>query len=89
MIKKECFTEEWIEKVCSSHRYRHPALVEKAIRAFALLEMLVKEGCPLTFKGATSLLIILGNEARRLSIDVDARSVHRDQRLQGIRLRLR
>jgi len=42
MISKECFEEEWIEKVCSTHRFRHPALVEKVIRAFSLLEMLVK-----------------------------------------------
>jgi len=34
MIRKECFEEEWIEKVCSNHRFRHPALVEKVIRAY-------------------------------------------------------
>lgn len=71
MIRKECFEEEWIEKVCSNHKFRHPALVEKVIRAFSLLEMLAKEGCPLTFKGGTSLLLILGGNARRLSIDID------------------
>jgi predicted nucleotidyltransferase component of viral defense system len=71
MIQKECFEKEWIDKVCSSHKFKHPELVEKVIRAFSLLEMLVKEGCPLTFKGGTSLLLILGNEARRLSIDID------------------
>lgn len=71
MISKGCFEEEWIEKVCSTHKFRHPALVEKVIRAFSLLEMLVKEGCPLTFKGGTSLLLILGGNARRLSIDID------------------
>lgn len=71
MIQKECFDKEWIDKVCSTHKFRHPALVEKVIRAFSLLEMLVKEGCPLTFKGGTSLLLILGGTARRLSIDID------------------
>ena len=71
MIRKECFEKEWIDKVCSSHKFRHPELVEKVIRAFSLLEMLAKEGCPLTFKGGTSLLLILGNTARRLSIDID------------------
>ena len=55
MIQEECFEKEWIDKVCSSHKFRHPELVEKVIRAFSLLEMLVKEGCPLTFKGGTSL----------------------------------
>ena len=71
MIQKECFEREWIDTVCSSHKFRHPELVEKVIRAFSLLEMLVKEGCPLTFKGGTSLLLILGEKARRLSIDID------------------
>lgn len=71
MIQKECFDKEWIDKVCSSHKFKHPELVEKVIRAFSLLEMLVKEGCPLTFKGGTSLLLILGDKARRLSIDID------------------
>ena len=71
MIRKECYEKKWIDKVCSSHKFRHPELVEKVIRAFSLLEMLTKEGCPLTFKGGTSLLLILGDKARRLSIDID------------------
>ena len=71
MIRQECYQKEWIDKVCSSHKFRHPELVEKVIRAFSLLEMLTKEGCPLTFKGGTSLLLILGDKARRLSIDID------------------
>lgn len=71
MIRKECYEKEWIDKVCSSHKFRHPELVEKVIRAFSLLEMLTREGCPLTFKGGTSLLLILGDKARRLSIDID------------------
>lgn len=33
--------------------------------------MLVKEGCPLIFKGGSSLMLILGNSLHRLSIDVD------------------
>jgi len=82
MILEECFEKEWIEEVCSSHKFRHPELVEKVIRAFSLLEMLVKEGCPLTFKGGTSLLLILGEKARRLSIDIDVlcptRNRHRE-----------
>ena len=54
MIRKECFEKEWIDKVCSSHKFRHPELVEKVIRAFSLLEMLAKEGCPMTFKAGAS-----------------------------------
>ena len=43
MIQKECFNKEWIDKVCSSHKFKHPELVEKVIRAFSLLEMLEKK----------------------------------------------
>ena len=71
MIKSECFEKEWIDKVCSSHKFKHPELVEKVIRAFSLLEMLVKEGCPLTFKGGTSLLLILGSKAPKASSPYD------------------
>lgn len=28
MILKECFEKEWIDKVCSSHKFKHPELVE-------------------------------------------------------------
>ena len=51
MIKKECFTTEWIEQVSSELHYNDKNLIEKVIRALSLLEMLVKAGCPLVFKG--------------------------------------
>lgn len=51
MIKKECFTTEWIEQVASELHYNDKNLIEKVIRALSLLEMLVKAGCPLVFKG--------------------------------------
>lgn len=53
MIKKECFTTEWIEQVASELHYNDKNLIEKVIRALSLLEMLVKAGCPLVFKGGT------------------------------------
>jgi hypothetical protein len=71
MILEECFEKEWIDKVCSSHKFKHPALVEKVIRAFALLETLVDAGAPLTFKGGSSILLLLKDNLNRLSIDVD------------------
>lgn len=49
MIKKECFTAEWIEQVSSELHYNDKNLIEKVIRALSLLEMLVKAGCPLVF----------------------------------------
>lgn len=71
MIKKACFTTEWIEQVSSELHYNDKNLIEKVIRALFLLEMLVKAGCPLVFKGGTSLLLMLGKSAHRLSIDID------------------
>ncbi|MGG6498608.1 UNVERIFIED_CONTAM: nucleotidyl transferase AbiEii/AbiGii toxin family protein, partial [Bacteroidetes bacterium 56_B9] len=53
MIKKECFTTEWIEQIASELHYNDKNLIEKVIRALSLLEMLVKAGCPLVFKGGT------------------------------------
>lgn len=71
MIKKECFTTEWIEQVSSALHYNDKNLIEKVIRALSLLEMLVGAGCPLVFKGGTALMLILGKSAHRLSIDID------------------
>ena len=56
MIKKECFTKEWIDHVSTELHYNDKNLIEKVIRALSLLEMLVKAGCPLIFKGGTSLI---------------------------------
>ena len=71
MIKKECFTTEWIEQVASALHYNDKNLIEKVIRALSLLEMLVGAGCPLVFKGGTALMLILGKSTHRLSIDID------------------
>ena len=38
MIKKECFTAEWIEQVSSELHYNDKNLIEKVIRALSLLE---------------------------------------------------
>lgn len=71
MIQKGCFTAEWIDKVSSELHYNDKNLIEKVIRALSLLEMLVTAGCPIVFKGGTALMLILGNSAHRLSIDID------------------
>lgn len=71
MIRKECFTEGWIERVSSEMKYPDKNLIEKVIRAFSLVELLVESGCPFVWKGGTSLMLILGQQLHRLSIDVD------------------
>ena len=71
MISTESFSKEWIEGVARKYGYHDKELLEKVIRAFALLETLVDAGAPLTFKGGSSILLLLKDNLNRLSIDVD------------------
>lgn len=70
MIKKECFTPEWIDHISKKLKYNDKILIEKVIRAFSLLEMLGKSGCPFVFKGGTALMLMM-ETVNRLSIDID------------------
>ncbi len=70
MINREKLTLDWIEKVSKSNRNADKILVEKVIRAFLLLEGLVKQKLPFVFKGGTALMLHL-NSTKRLSIDID------------------
>lgn len=70
MIHPESRTYDWINDVAISNGVKNKSLAEKTIRAFSLLEALVRSECPLIFKGGTSLMLHL-NSAKRLSIDVD------------------
>lgn len=70
MILKESRELEWIQQLRSRYPYTNPTLIEKAIRAFSLLEALAVSGCPFVFKGGTALMLHM-NSAKRISIDVD------------------
>ena len=61
MIKKECFTAEWIEQVSSELHYNDKNLIEKVIRALSLLEMLVKAGVHWFLREERHLCSYLGN----------------------------
>lgn len=71
MISTESFSKEWIIRRSEELGYKNKQLIEKVIRAFALLEMLVDAGAPVLFKGGSSLMLILKDTLNRLSIDVD------------------
>ena len=71
MISSKSFSREWIEFISHKYGYRDKALIEKVIRAFALLEALVDSGVPLVFKGGSAILLLLKDGLNRLSIDVD------------------
>ena len=64
MIRKECFTKEWIETVRDRFKYNDVNLIEKVIRAFSLVEMLSESGCPYIWKGGSCLMLLLGSGLR-------------------------
>ena len=71
MISPESRTREWIRRKNEEYPYiGNASLIEKTIRAFSLLESLVRSGCPFVFKGGTALMLHL-ESSRRLSIDID------------------
>lgn len=69
MLKKENFTEEHIRMLQRESR-RDPALLERTIYAFGLLEAIALAGLPFVFKGGTCLMLLL-KEPHRLSTDID------------------
>jgi predicted nucleotidyltransferase component of viral defense system len=72
MIKEKCFTEEWFNlfKKQAAHRRIDKNILEKMIYALHLLEQLKVNGLDFTFKGGTSLILLL-EEGNRFSIDID------------------
>lgn len=72
MIKEHCFTDEWLDsfKKQKEHKRIDKAILEKMIYALHLLERIKANGLEFTFKGGTSLVLLLG-EGNRFSIDID------------------
>lgn len=71
MITKENYSEEHIRQI-QNDSHRDPLLIERTLFAFGLLEALAKVGLPFTFKGGTSLMLLLPHPMR-LSTDIDIR----------------
>lgn len=71
MIKEHCFSKDWFQVISKKYKYNDLGIIEKVIRAYALLDLLARSGCPYIFKGGTSVGLILGDNTRRLSIDID------------------
>ena len=70
MIAEICFTADWLERKRRELNGVDPALLERALHAFALLGHLAESGLTFVFKGGTSLLLHVP-VIRRLSIDID------------------
>ena len=69
MIDANKIDINWIDKMSKKHK-ADKILMEKAMRAFVLLEGLCKSGLPFVFKGGTSLLLHF-EPPKRVSIDID------------------
>lgn len=70
MLNRDSLSINWIEKTAKANRNADIILVEKAIRALYLLELLQASGLSFIFKGGTALMLLL-QETKRLSIDID------------------
>ena len=71
MIVRHCYTSKWIAEKRDALRVADPGLLEKCIHALELLGRLSeKNEFEFVFKGGTSLVLLLEN-LRRLSIDID------------------
>lgn len=69
MLSKSIYTGEYIQELYE-RTGNDPALLERAIYAFGLLEAIKKVELPFCFKGGTSLMLLL-DHPRRLSTDID------------------
>ena len=72
MIKKSCFSKEWIYSFRNQPKFRKLDYVslEKMILALSLVEQIQLKNLNFIFKGGTSLALLF-NEPKRFSIDVD------------------
>lgn len=69
MLLRENYTKEHINEL-REQTGADPSILERTIFAFGLLEAIRSVGMPFTFKGGTSLMVLLENP-RRLSTDID------------------
>lgn len=69
MLNKRNFELEYMRALQRKYN-KDPALLERVLYAFGLLEALVRVGLPFVFKGGTSLMLLL-EHPMRLSTDID------------------
>lgn len=81
MILPSSYTPDWIREKRKTYSKSDPTIMEKVIYALTLVEQLVQTGLNFTFKGGTSLLLILP-EPKRFSIDVDIVTTEIRQRVE-------
>ena len=70
MIAKETLTKRHLDNQVKKMRMADPAVLERTLHAFVLLERLALSNIPFLFKGGTSLLLAL-KKPGRVSVDID------------------
>ncbi len=85
MILPESYTPDWIRKKRKNYRNNapNPSIMEKVIYALSLVEQLAQTDLSFTFKGGTSLLLILP-EPKRFSIDVDIVTTESRENIEAV-----
>jgi hypothetical protein len=63
MIDKKIYDLDYIRELQARYK-TDPGLLERVLYAFGLLEALVKVGMKFTFKGGTSLMLLLDHPIR-------------------------
>ncbi len=69
MISKDTYSIEYVNSLREKYK-KDPSLLERVLFAFGLLEAIARVGMPFTFKGGTSLMLLLDHPLR-LSTDID------------------
>ena len=69
MLKRDNYTQSHIMNI-RAQTGADPAIIERTVFAFGLLEAIAKTGMSFVFKGGTSIMMLL-KEPRRLSTDID------------------
>lgn len=83
MILAESFSRQWITDQRKKVPKSDPGIIEKLIHALALIEQLKLSGLDFVFKGGTSLILLL-NEPRRFSVDVDIITEESRRKIEGV-----
>ena len=83
MIHPDSRTLPWIQEVAERYKFKEVQLIEKSIRAFSLLEALVRSGCPFVFKGGTSLMLHLNSSKRFILLAASVKLLSRNTTRTG------
>ena len=83
MISSKCFSKEWLQEQKDALQVQDVRNLEKCALALELVARLRKAGLEFIFKGGTSLLL-LTDQPRRLSIDVDILCLESLEKLEEV-----